>query len=136
MPLKHWIFLAVILAFHISSLEAGEWVSLFNGTDLIGWTIKAVPEDQDKTFWSVVDGTIQANSLDRPEHDYVWLLTDKEYDDFILSLKFQAFKDSPGNSGVQIRSRYDDEAGWLDGPQVDINPPGYWRCGMIWDERS
>jgi hypothetical protein len=35
---------------------------------------------------------------------------------------------------VQIRSRYDDAAGWLDGPQVDINPPEPWRTGMVWDE--
>jgi hypothetical protein len=49
-------------------------------------------------------------------------------------VNFQAFRDIPGNSGVQIRSRYDDRAGWLDGPQVDIHPPGPWRTGMIWDE--
>lgn len=41
---------------------------------------------------------------------------------------------STGNSGIQVRSRYDDEAGWLDGPQVDVNPPGPWRCGFIYDE--
>ena len=23
---------------------------------------------------------------------------------------------------------------WLDGPQIDINPKGLWRTGMIWDE--
>jgi hypothetical protein len=23
---------------------------------------------------------------------------------------------------------------WLDGPQLDLNPPGPWRTGMIWDE--
>jgi hypothetical protein len=42
--------------------------------------------------------------------------------------------DAPGNSGVQIRSRYDDEALWLDGPQVDIYPAGPWRCGFLYDE--
>ena len=72
--------------------------------------------------------------MGRPDHDYVWLVTDNEYSDFVLRLRFQAYRDSPGNSGVQIRSRYDDQAGWLDGPQVDIHPPGPWRTGMIWDE--
>ena len=38
------------------------------------------------------------------------------------------------NSGIQVRSRYDDKKGWLDGPQVDIHPPGPWRCGFIYDE--
>jgi hypothetical protein len=57
-----------------------------------------------------------------------------EYTDFILKLRFAAFKDSPGNSGVQVRSRYDHDSLWLDGPQVDIHPPGPWRTGMVWDE--
>ncbi len=49
-------------------------------------------------------------------------------------MKIGNHKKHSANSGVQIRSRYDDEAGWLDGPQIDINPPGPWRTGMIWDE--
>ncbi len=132
MPTK----LLTIICFSLFALtlRAEEWVSLFNGTDFSGWSVKAVPADQNKKFWSVENGVIQVNSLGNKDHDYVWLMTDKEYDDFVLKLKFQAFKESPGNSGVQIRSRYDEKAGWLDGPQIDINPPGYWRCGMIWDE--
>ena len=133
MPSKIRIAPVLILMF-ICVVQAGDWESLFNGKDFSGWTVKAVPADQNKEFWSVVDGVIQVNSLGTKEHDYVWLMTDKEYDNFALKLKFQAFKDSPGNSGVQIRSRYDDAESWLDGPQIDINPPGYWRCGMIWDE--
>lgn len=110
------------------------WQSLFNGQDLTGWTIKCKPADRGKEFWTVQDGTIQANSLGAKGHDYVWLLSNETYADFALRLRFQAFRDSPGNSGVQIRSRYDDAAGWLDGPQIDINPPGPWRTGMMWDE--
>jgi hypothetical protein len=110
------------------------WKPLFNGEDLSGWTVKAPPADRDKGFWRVDDGTILADSLDHKGHDYVWLVTNREYADFALRLKFQAYRESPGNSGVQIRSRYDDEARWLDGPQIDINPPGPWRTGMIWDE--
>jgi len=110
------------------------WIDLFNGHDLTGWTVKCVPADSDKTFWRVEDGTILADSMGHKKHDYVWLLTDRQYGDFVLRLRFQAFRDNPGNSGVQVRSRYDDEAGWLDGPQIDINPPGPWRTGMIWDE--
>ncbi|NIT57587.1 MAG: DUF1080 domain-containing protein [Phycisphaerae bacterium] len=116
------------------STKGKEWKSLFNGKDLSGWIVKCKPGDRDKEFWSVENGTILADSMGRKKHDYVWLVTKKEYSDFILRLRFQAYRGSPGNSGVQIRSRYDDEAGWLDGPQVDINPPGPWRTGMIWDE--
>ena len=114
--------------------EPSKWQPLFNGQDLTGWTVKCKPADQGKSFWRVEDGCIVADSMGRPDHDYVWLVSDNEYSDFVLRLQFQAYRDSPGNSGVQIRSRYDDQAGWLDGPQVDIHPPGPWRTGMIWDE--
>lgn len=116
------------------STDGTDWMALFNGTDLTGWTVRCKPADSDKQFWRVEDGTILADSLGRKEHDYLWLLTDRQYSDFILRVRFQVYRDSPGNSGVQIRSRYDDQAGWLDGPQIDINPPGPWRTGMIWDE--
>ena len=110
------------------------WQPLFNGKDLAGWVVKCKSDDADKQFWRVEDETILADSMAGKDHDYIWLLTEKQYGDFILRLRFQAYRDNPGNSGVQIRSRYDDKAGWLDGPQVDINPPGPWRTGMIWDE--
>jgi len=115
-------------------IAAQEWKPLFNGRDLTGWTVKCKPADRNKDFWKVEDGTIVADSMDHKGHDYVWLVTDREYSDFLLRLRFQAFRENPGNSGIQIRSRYDDEAGWLDGPQIDIHPSGPWRTGMIWDE--
>lgn len=119
--------------------KAKDWVALFNGENLDGWKIKCVKEDQHYNFWSVDDGTIVLNSIGNPNHDYNWLITEKEYSNFELKLKFQSYRDSPGNSGVQIRSRYDDEGqldgsdliGWLDGPQIDIHPSDPWRIGFI-----
>jgi predicted alpha-1,6-mannanase (GH76 family) len=66
-------------------------------------------------------------------------MSDREFSDFELQLKFQIFKTSNGNSGVQFRSRFDDSAnaredGWLNGPQVDIHPPAPFRAGLIYDE--
>jgi hypothetical protein len=110
------------------------WVSLFDGKSLDGWTVKCKPADRERQFWKVDDGAILADSMGHQGHDYVWLTTNREYSDFILQLEFQAYKASPGNSGVQIRSRYDDSESWLNGPQIDINPPGPWRSGMMWDE--
>jgi hypothetical protein len=110
------------------------WQPLFNGRDLSGWTVACKPADAAKEYWKVEEGCIVADSLHDGDHDYVWLLTREEVADFELRLKFQAFRDSPGNSGVQVRSRYDTEAGWLNGPQIDIHPPGPWRTGMVWDE--
>jgi hypothetical protein len=112
----------------------GGWVSLFDGKTLSGWHVKSVAADRNKSFWGVQDGAIVCDSINSTDHDYVWLLTDREYDDFELSLKVRSYIDSPGNSGIQIRSRYDDGANWLDGPQVDIHPPDGWRSGLIYDE--
>ena len=139
----NWILSACFIAALVSvtgcasqkfSAKSKDWKSLFNGKDLSGWIVKCKPDDKDKEFWSVEGGTILADSIGTKKHDYIWLVTKKEYSDFMLRLHFQVYRKSPGNSGVQIRSRYDDEAGWLDGPQIDINPPGSWRTGMIWDE--
>lgn len=120
------------------SSHKADWTSLFNGRDLSGWVVKCQPQDQNKVFWSVEGGTILCDSMGRGDHNYVWLLTDKEFGDFKLKLKFQAYTNSPGNSGLQFRSRFDDTAngGWLDGPQVDIHPPASmsWRTGLIYDE--
>lgn len=117
------------------------WVKLFNGKNLDGWHIKATEEDKKKNFWSVDDGAIYCNSMGSKDHGYVWLMSDNEYGDFELRLKFRVSKEHKGNTGIQIRSRYDDDAvvqnnakGWLDGPQVDIDPNSPWRNGLIYDE--
>lgn len=117
------------------------WKSLFNGKNFDGWSVKCLPADQGKDFWKVENGTILCNSVHDSAHNYVWLLHDQELVNFELKLKFQAYKSSPGNknSGVQVRSRYNENklaAGgfWLDGPQIDIDMPSPWRTGLIYDE--
>jgi len=125
--------LIICILFFTQPAFSEEWQSLFDGKSLEGWVVKCLPKDQNHSFWKVEDSAIVADSLDHKGHDYIWLMSEKEYSDFELKLDFQAFRNSPGNSGVQIRSRYD-EAGWLNGPQIDINPPGPWRTGMMWDE--
>jgi len=112
----------------------GNWISLSDAQTLHGWHIKCIEADRGKTFWTVEDGAIVCDSLDSSDHDYVWLLTDREYDDFELRMRVRSSASSPGNSGIQVRSRYDDQARWLDGPQIDIHPPAGWRCGLIYDE--
>lgn len=116
----------------------GDWISLFNGKDLSGWTVYCQPKDQGRDFWRADSGTILCDSVGRKDHNYVWLMTDAEFSDFELRLKFQVPRGIKGNSGLQFRSRYDATAqgGWLDGPQVDIHPvpPMTWRTGFIYDE--
>lgn len=126
----------------INKSVAEDWKVLFNGQNLNNWNIACADRDRDKTYWEVDDGSIIANSMGDKDHGYVWLISEEEFGDFELRLKFQSFEESPGNSGVQVRSRYDKLAivegekgkGYLDGPQVDIHPPGAWRTGYIYNE--
>ena len=119
--------------------ENDHWEILFNGINLEGWTIRCLPEDRDKHYWKAKDGTIECNSLGDSEHNYIWLMTEREFSDFHLKLEFQVFRASGGNSGVQFRSRYDDsenasDGGWLNGPQADNHGPDPIRTGLIYDE--
>lgn len=122
-----------------AAATTSDWVELFDGATLAGWQVRCLPADAGKDFWSAHDGAIVCDSLGRKDHDYVWLMHKSEWGDFELELEFQAFRASPGNTGVQIRSRYDaspaaPRGGWLDGPQVDIHPPAPFRTGLIYDE--
>jgi Domain of Unknown Function (DUF1080)/Kelch motif len=120
------------------------WISLFNGENLDGWEVKKSEKDKEKSFWSVDNGAILFNSLSSSEHNHFWLQNKVEYDDFELRLKFKTSRENKGNSGVQIRSRFDENAkvdingitieGWMDGPQVDINPNDPWKTGWIYNE--
>ena len=127
------------LSYALSSCNNQEWESLFNGMDLEGWNVKCIAVDEGKVYWTVKDGYIECNSLGDREHNYIWLATDQEFADFHLKLKFQVFRESGGNSGVQFRSSYDNSkgaafGGWLNGPQVDIHCPTPFRTGLIYDE--
>ncbi|MBI4893695.1 MAG: DUF1080 domain-containing protein [Acidobacteria bacterium] len=110
------------------------WQSLFDGKTLKGWHVESKPADQGKVFWRAADGAIVCDSLGRKDHDYFWLVSDAEFGDFEFTAEVRGFSNSPGNSGVQFRSRYDREKGWLDGPQMDVHPPAPWRTGLIYDE--
>lgn len=73
----------------------GEFRSLFNGKDLTGWS--KIWKDG---AWKVEDGMIVAG---KPGDKGMgsWLLTDEEFSDFILRLKFKT--SSGHNSGVALR---------------------------------
>ena len=133
------LIITLLLIFISAGCKKKGWESLFNGEDLEGWTVKCLPADQGKEYWTVEDGYIQCTSMGDKDHNYVWLTTDKVFTDFDLKLRFQVFRESGGNSGVQFRSRYDDSdsatyGGWLNGPQADIHGPDPYRTGLIYDE--
>jgi Domain of Unknown Function (DUF1080) len=72
-----------------SKLPGEDWVSLFNGEDLTGWS-KVGAES-----WAVEDKVIHGKGLTVA---YGYLQTDRDYKDFQLSLRFKCVGD--GNSGV------------------------------------
>jgi len=141
--MKHLFFILIVLSSTVCcTAQKTAWQSLFNGKDLTGWQVKSTPADQDKAYWTVTKGMIVCNSIGSPHHDYIWLQSDTEYEDFEVVFNFRVWRDHQGNSGFQFHSRYDQQAnegiskgGWMDGPQADINVKGgSWRCGLIYDE--
>ena len=114
-------------------------VSLFDGETLAQWK----PKTGDEAFWSVKDGEIRGGSLETNVPRNVWLVSDKNYENFELTFAIK-FTDGGGpglkNSGIQVRSQLQKKG--VCGYQIDAGPTpddknindglGYW--GNIWDE--
>ena len=135
---RDWIPVSLALLLAAAALVAAPqsdgWISLFDGKTFNGWRVFGRPADVARNYWSVQDGLITCDSRGRKQHDHVWLLADGEYADFDMKVKVRSFRESTGNSGVQVRSRYDEQTYKLDGPQVDVHPPEPFRVGLIYDE--
>lgn len=75
----------------VADLSAEEktqgFVSLFNGRDLVGWTIEAGPvKDPSTKAFAVQDGELRAI----PPHDFpTWLRSEKTYENFILRFDYK-----------------------------------------------
>jgi hypothetical protein len=105
LPYRLLIFGLILAAMGVAScvvraqekvkLPGEDWIRLFNGDDLTGWT-KIGQES-----WTVEDGLIHGKGLTK---DYGYLQTAKDYKDFQLSLRFKCVGD--GNSGVFFHSEF------------------------------
>lgn len=80
-----------------------QWISLFNGTDLTGWTASENPE----TF-SVEDGLIVANG-ERSHLFYTGDVAEAEFSNF--ELKAEVMTTPGSNSGIYFHTKYQEE-GW------------------------
>lgn len=76
-------------------LAGEDWEQIFNGKDLNGWT--SIGNEK----WEVIDGVIHGSAISKK---YGYLMTDKKYKDFHLTLKFKCEGD--GNSGVFFHSAF------------------------------
>ena len=110
--------LSVILLLGYQNITFAQTESIFNGTDLTGWTIYGTEK------WYVEEGLLVCES--GPDKEYGYLGTEKEYKDFELTFEFKQGAD--GNSGVFFRSSLDGTriSGW----QAEVAPPGLWTGGI------
>ena len=120
-----WLILSLFIlsSFSISNFsligqEKNEFIKLFNGIDLSGWTIHGTEK------WYVENGELVCEN--GPDNQYGYLSTTEYYDDFILTLEFK--QESNGNSGVFFRSTL--EGVIISGWQVEIAPPGLATGGI------
>jgi hypothetical protein len=89
----------------LEKVKFGPAGQLFNGKDLAGWRLTDPHAD---SGWSVKDGVL-ANEVPKnkgkPPKHYGNLRTDREFEDFNLTLETRVPKD--GNSGVYLRGIYE-----------------------------
>jgi len=105
-----------------TSRGADDWVSLFDGKSLSGWTQK-----NGTATYEVVGNTIKGTTNEGSPNSF--LCSNKEYDNF--ELEFEVKVHNNLNSGVQIRSQTkevaagdDSKFGRVNGPQVEIEASG------------
>jgi len=119
-PFWSRLLLALLLSAAPSALRAGEdgWISLFNGKDLDGWTIKIakhpIGENYADTF-RVEDGVIKVayDKYGKFEEQFGHLYSNLPYSHYLLRLEYRfvgtPVPDSPPwakfNSGVMIHSQ-------------------------------
>ncbi|MCA9214385.1 MAG: DUF1080 domain-containing protein [Planctomycetales bacterium] len=109
-------YVAVTIGLSACGLRADEFVSLFDGKSLKGWT-----QRNGTATYRIEGDTIVGKTSDGSPNSF--LCTDKLYDNF--ELQFEVKVDDRLNSGVQIRSQTKDgPQGRVNGPQVEIEATG------------
>jgi hypothetical protein len=89
----------------LASVKFGEPIQLFNGQNLDGWRLTA---PSGINGWSVKDGLLVNTVVQEPGQPHKHfgnLRTDREFEDFNLTLETRLAKD--GNSGVYVRGIYE-----------------------------
>ena len=138
MTFRRILLAAFALAFFTASARADDakdtakpdadgFVTMFNGTDLTGWSGL-------EGFWSVKDGVISGAETKEHAAPQTFLIYKDKFSDFELHYSYK-FATPDGNSGVQFRSKVMDEKKpfRIGGYQADCDgKKGY--DGSIYDE--
>ena len=133
MPVKiRWSILLLCLSLNSFAQSVNvnsdkKWTNLFNGKDLSGWK-----QLNGKAKYEVRGQEIVGTTVSNTPNSF--LVTEKEYGDFILELELKA--DTSMNSGVQFRSlsKADVQNGRVHGYQVEVDPSKRQWSGGIYDE--
>jgi hypothetical protein len=112
------LILLIVLQLSVLSSIRAQTEDLFNGKDLTGWTVYGTE------LWYVEDGLLVCES--GPDQEYGYLGTNREFEDFELTLDFKQGAD--GNSGVFFRSSI--EGTKITGWQAEVAPPGHSTGGI------
>lgn len=103
----------------LAKVRFGDPIVLFNGRDLSGWRLT---EPDAANAWSVKDGILTNNPVPQPGKHYGNLRTDREFEDFNLTLETNLPKG--GNSGVYIRGIYEVQVADTYGRGIDPHNMG------------
>jgi len=115
--------LLIVVTLFAGSARAADWVALFNGKNLDGWTAPGGGKPGDG--WAIEDGAL----LRKTKAGDIW--TKVRYGDFVLELEFQA----QGNSGVFIRTD-NPKDNVQTGIEIQVDkprPPGKHSVGAVYD---
>jgi hypothetical protein len=98
-----------------------QWVSLFNGNTLEGWRTY---QNKPATSWTAGNGILANKGNKDPQTKHADLITEKEYENFVLSLDW---KIAPAaNSGILYLVTEAYSASYLSGPEYQlIDDTGY-----------
>src|SRR5450759_4294983 len=117
------VALLLILTLLCAAAEEPGFVPLFDGKTLDGW-------DGDPRLWSVRDGAILGSTEGVPLDTNSFLITKRDYSDFILRAKVKLRNH---NSGIQFRS--EELPNWvMKGYQADMAEGNWW--GSIYEEKG
>jgi hypothetical protein len=108
----------------VTKAESG-FLPLFNGKDLTGWSVDTGNLSGDASQWTVANGVIVAQSPHFSKRNY--LLTDKDYTDFVLRFEFAV--DEKSHGAVALRAVPGEQVPYgnqtiFDHPLIKLSGPG------------
>lgn len=117
----------------VATAQSGGWTNLWDGKTLNGWN-----KITGSAEYKIEDGAIVGLTV--PNSPNTFLVTDKEYGDFVLELEVK-IGDTTSNSGIQFRSHYNPEMsngrggkGRVYGYQFELDPSSRAWTGGVYDE--